>query len=147
MSGGMKAGGVALRLVLLTLLLLGVGVLHTLSHAGAHGGVSASDAVAHSPQVQVQVQVHAALTDDVGLPQNPDASSAALEHDDAQHRAHTEGTPASDCLALIPSGLWLLPPSCTSTWTGMADLGAGGADVAQDPGGGPARERLSVLRI
>jgi hypothetical protein len=29
----------------------------------------------------------------------------------------------------------------------MADLGAGGADVAQDPGGGPARERLSVLRI
>ncbi|MGK5692888.1 hypothetical protein ACSNOJ_08205 [Streptomyces sp. URMC 128] len=139
MSGGMKAGGVALRLVLLTLL-LGVGVLHTLSHAGAHGGVSASDAVAHSPQV------HAALADDVGFPQNPDASAAALEHDDAQHRAHTEGTPASDCLALIPSGLWLLPPSCTSTWAGMADL-AGGVDVAQDPDGGPARARLSVLRI
>lgn len=137
----MKAGGVALRLVLLTLLLLGVGVLHTLSHAGAQGGVSASDAVAHSPQV------HAALADDVGLPQNPDASAVAPERDDAQHGAHTEGTPASDCLALIPSGLWLLPPSCTSTWTGMADLGAGGADVAQDPGRGPARSRLSVLRI
>ncbi|MFC9913990.1 hypothetical protein [Streptomyces sp. NPDC059862] len=140
MSGGMKAGGVALRLVLLTLLLLGVGVLHTLSHAGAHGGVSASDAVAQSHPV------HAALADDVGLPQNPDASAAAPEHDDAQHRAHTEGTPASDCLALIPSGLWLLPPSCTSTWTGTAGL-ARRADVAQDPGGGPARSRLSVLRI
>ena len=133
----MKAGGVALRLVLLALLLLGVGVLHPLSHAGVHGGLSATSAVPDHP-------AHATLAEAAG---GPHASVAGAEHGDPQHRAHAEGTPAADCLALIPSGSWLLPPSCISTWTSTAEFGAVRAGLAQDPGGGPAHSQLPVLRI
>ncbi|MDF3142086.1 hypothetical protein [Streptomyces sp. T21Q-yed] len=114
----------ALRLVLLALLLLGVGVLHTLSHAGAHGGLSAVGSAPHAHQ----------------------AHAAALV-DDSQHSAQAEGTPASDCFALTPSGSWLLPPPCAATWSGAVDLGALRADALQDAGGGPPLSRLSVLRI
>lgn len=137
----MKASGVAVRLVLLALLLLGVGVLHTLSHAGAHGGVSETGTVTHSHEA------YPASSDEAGAPHVPDAAQASVEQQELQHRAHAEGTTASDCFALIPSGSWLAPPPCTAISSRAMSLDVSTAAGVQDPGGGPALAQLSVLRI
>ncbi|RZB14308.1 hypothetical protein StrepF001_38740 [Streptomyces sp. F001] len=138
----MKASGVAVRLVLLALL-LGLGVLHTLSHAGAHGGVSAPTTVSHSHEA------HGAATavEETGASHAPSAAHASVEQQDPQHRAHAEGATAADCFALIPGGSWLAPPPCTAVSSGATGFGVFAAGAVQDPGGGPALAQLSVLRI
>ncbi|MGX1471996.1 UNVERIFIED_CONTAM: hypothetical protein RKD50_000804 [Streptomyces canus] len=141
MSGGMKASGVAARLVLLALLLLGVGVLHTLSHAGAHGGVSAPIAVTDSHEA------YPVGADEAGAVHLLDVAHVSVEQQERGHRAHAEATDVSDCFALIPSESWLAPPPCTAVSSGPTDLGASAAGAVQDLGGGPARAQLSVLRI
>ena len=138
----MKASGVAARLVLLALLLLGVGVLHTLSHAGAHGGVSAA-AVA----VTDSHEAYPAGADEAGAVHLPDAAHVSVEQQERGHRAHAEAADVSDCFALIPSESWLAPPPCTAVSSGATELGASTAGAVQDLGGGPARAKLSVLRI
>lgn len=137
----MKASGVAARLVLLALLLLGVGVLHTLSHAGAHGGVSAPTAVTDSHEA------YPAGADEAGAVHTPDATHVSVEQQDRGHRAHAEATAVSDCFALIPSGSWLTPPPCTALSSGATEPGASTAGAVQNLGGHPARAQLSVLRI
>ncbi|CAM5243132.1 hypothetical protein [Streptomyces aurantiogriseus] len=137
----MKASGVAVRLVLLALLLLGVGVLHTLSHAGAHGGVSAPVMAAHSHEA------HAVTAEEAHAPHAPSAAHASVEPQEPPHRAHAEGATASDCFALIPGGSGLAPPPCTAVSSGAMGLGVFTANAVQDPGGGPALAQLSVLRI
>ncbi|CCK25806.1 putative secreted protein [Streptomyces davaonensis JCM 4913] len=144
MSGGTKAGGIALRLVLLALLFLGVGVLHTLSHAGAHGGVTASSAVQHGHQGE------AAPAQGASAQEEPHSAATAVEvvdHGDVQRRVHAEGTDASDCFALMPSGSWLLGPYSTATGNCAEGLGTIRAGLPQDPGVSPGLSRLSVLRI
>jgi hypothetical protein len=140
-GGGVKAGGVALRLVLLALLLFGVGVVHTLSHVGAHDGVSASDAVQHAHQADT------AFDETVVAPDDPHMSVAAVDQEDTRHRAHAEGTTASECFALIPTGSWLVPPHCPSIWGDGAGVDVRGLGLVPDPGLGPTLSQLSVLRI
>lgn len=143
MGSGMRASGVAVRLVLLTLLLLGVGVLHTLSHAGAHGGVSAPAAVAHSHEAD------AVGAEQTGAAHAPSVAqvSVDVEQQELQHRAHAEGTTAADCFALIPVGAGLAPPPCTAVSSGAMGLGVLTAGVVREPGGGLELAQLSVLRI
>ena len=137
----MKASGVAARLVLLALLLLGVGVLHTLSHAGAHGGVSAPIAVTDSHEA------YPVGADEAGAVHLLDVAHVSVEQQERGHRAHVEATDVSDCFALIPGEAWLAPPPCTAVSSGATDLDASTAVAVQDFGGGPARAQLSVLRI
>lgn len=136
----MRASGVAARLVLLALLLLGVGVLHTLSHAGAHGGVSAPAAVAHSHEADAVGAEH------TGAAHAPSVAQVSLEQHELRHRAHAEGTTA-DCFALIPAGAGLAPPPCTAVSSGAMGLGVFKAGVVREPGGGLELAQLSVLRI
>ncbi|MFI5682078.1 hypothetical protein [Streptomyces cellulosae] len=140
MSGGMKASGAAARLVLLARL-LGVGVLHTLSHAGAHGGVSAPVVVTDSHEA------YPVGADQAGAVHLPDAAHVSVEQQERGHRAHAEATAVSDCFALIPSGSWLAPPPCTAVSSGATERGASTSGAVQDLGGHPARAQLSVLRI
>lgn len=142
MGGSAKAGGVALRLVLLALLLLGVGVVHTLSHAGAHGGVSASGASQHSPQSYAAFDETAVGLDDQHAP-----SPVVVEQGDPQHRAHSEGTTVSDCFALTPDGSELAPPPSPTTWCGAIGVGVLRFASVPDFGDGSGLSRLSVLRI
>lgn len=141
MGGSAKAGGVALRLVLLALLLLGVGVVHTLSHAGAHGGVSTSSASQHSPQS------YAAFEEAAIGPDDPHAPSAAVEQEDSHHRAHAEGTTASDCFALTPDGSEPAPAPRPTPWCGAAGVDGLRFAPVPDFGDGPGLSQLSVLRI
>jgi hypothetical protein len=108
----MKASGVAARLVLLALLVLGVGVLHTLSHAGAHGGVSAPIAVTDSHEA------YPVGADEAGAVHLLDVAHVSVEEQERGHRAHAEATDVSDCFALIPSESWLAPPPCTAVSSG-----------------------------
>ncbi|MDN3021405.1 hypothetical protein [Streptomyces sp. S.PB5] len=137
-SGGTRAGGIAVRLVLLALLLLGVGVLHTLSHAGAHGGVSAP-AHSHEAQLADEERTGAAHATAVALVEG--------ERDEPEHRAYAEGAAASDCFALIPVASELARPPCTAVLSGTTGPGVLTAEGAREPGGGLAPARLSVLRI
>ncbi|MEV8018096.1 hypothetical protein AB0O76_17525 [Streptomyces sp. NPDC086554] len=132
----------ALRLVLLALLLLGVGVVHTLSHAGAHGGVSTSEAVQHSPQSYAAFDEAPVGADDPHAP-----SPVVVEQEDPHHRAHAEGTTASDCFALIPDGSELAPTPCPTPWCGAVGVGALRFAPVPDFGDGPGLSQLSVLRI
>ncbi|MFI7413607.1 hypothetical protein ACIBU0_33600 [Streptomyces sp. NPDC049627] len=107
MGSSVKAGIVALRLVLLAVLLLGVGVVHTLSHAGVHEGVAASVV---SGAVPTSHQTHAA-PEEGGIPEAVADAASFVERDDSPHAAHEGHTTVAECFALIPSGPWLLAPS------------------------------------
>jgi hypothetical protein len=141
--GGAKTGGLALRLVLLALLLLGVGVLHTLSHAGAHGGVSASDTVRQSHHEHAASENEKA-TAPMATSHTP---AAVVEPEDSRHSAHADGTTASDCFALIPTGSWLVPPRCLATWSNTAGVDALRAVLPPDHELGTALSQMPALRI
>ncbi|MFF7642976.1 hypothetical protein [Streptomyces canus] len=140
MGSSVKAGAVALRLVLLAVLLLGVGVLHTLSHAGAHEGVAVSSTV------QYDQQVHAVFERSATPEAVPHAANLR-EPEGSQHVAYVDSTTVSECFALVPTGSWLLalhgPATCGAA-TGVEVFR--GVPVPR-PGPGLKPLRPAVLRI
>ncbi|KUL46990.1 hypothetical protein [Streptomyces regalis] len=143
MGKSMKASEVTLRLVLLTLLLLGVGVLHTLGHAGAHGGITASDAVQHLDNAAPVA---------AGSPHATDETTCSLADtveflDPHQHVETTVHTDVSSCFAVVSPGPWLVPPHSHVVWDGDDDIGAGPSGSARSSAMAKAGSRLQVLRI
>ncbi|MDX3458718.1 hypothetical protein PV396_43505 [Streptomyces sp. ME02-8801-2C] len=140
-------GNRAVRLVLLVLLLFGVGVLHTLSHAGAHGAVAAPHAVQHS--AHTTYVTHAAAPALAGAAHSP-AVAEAVERE--QPDAHRLGEPAGDveaasCFALVPTGSWLVPPDNPAAWSGEAYIGVMSVGRTPDSCRGAASTRSPLLRI
>ncbi|MFI0084632.1 hypothetical protein [Streptomyces bobili] len=147
MDSSTQMGNRALRLVLLVLLLFGVGVLHTLSHAGAHGAVAAPAAVQHSG--------HTTYVSHAAAPALADAAQApavAVGVEREQPDAHRLGEPAShveaaSCFALVPTGLWLVPPDNPATWSGDTHISVMRVDRTPDSCRGAASTRSPLLRI
>ncbi|GAA3841379.1 hypothetical protein [Streptomyces chiangmaiensis] len=138
MGKNTKTGDVALRLVLLTLLLLGVGVLHTLGHAGAHSGVATSEGIQHASHATPVVDGPLLASADVETAEHPDP------HQHIGSVAHTE---VSSCFAVVPSGPCLVPPHSQAAWN--IDPGVKAVRIGPEPN--PARRtdisRSQVLRI
>ncbi|MEV0173177.1 hypothetical protein AB0I00_18920 [Streptomyces sp. NPDC050803] len=111
-SRSRTAGGLLARLLLLGVLLIGLGVVHTLAHADAHDGVTGHTTVGYldlgptDPASPGGSDRHAA-----------DTFVEALHHAATLAAADPDSLPEADCWASAPTGPWPVPSAQLATGT------------------------------
>ncbi|AZQ39092.1 hypothetical protein EJ357_41365 [Streptomyces cyaneochromogenes] len=88
------AGSLLGRLLLLGLLFIGLGVIHTLAHADAHEGLTTSG------HTHTRTSPGATITTASDADTTPVATAA-----------DPDSLPDADCWASVPAGSWLIPPA------------------------------------
>ncbi|MDW8807138.1 hypothetical protein P1P68_20695 [Streptomyces scabiei] len=98
--------GLLARLLLLGLLLIGLGVIHTLAHADAYDGVTGHSTAHH-------FDLAAADQEPANGPhgRETDTSVEAPHHTTAVASADPDSLPEADCWASAPTGAWSVPPA------------------------------------
>lgn len=134
--------GLLARLLLLGLLLIGLGVIHTLAHADAHDGVT-GPMIAHHFDVAVADQE----------PSNGHPGRETDPFGEAPHlttvvaTADPDSLPEADCWASAPTGMWPVPPAQLASGTTTDPHGAPPADGLLSCRAHTSPHALGVLRI
>ncbi|MEV8550212.1 hypothetical protein AB0L04_10355 [Streptomyces glaucescens] len=130
MTGKAGTTGVHLaRLLLLGLLLVGLGVVHTLAHADAHDGLTG-----HTTAHHLDLDTAAELGS-VG------ASGEPPHHTTAVITADPDSLPEADCWVSVPTGSWpVVPARCGAGTTPLTQ-------AAPPAGGQPSRHTLAVAFV
>ncbi|MFF5155994.1 hypothetical protein ACFY3N_07015 [Streptomyces sp. NPDC000348] len=141
-SGPRAAGSLLARLLLLGLLLIGLGVVHTLAHADAHDGVTGHTTARHldlgpaDPASRARTHGH-----------EPDTPGEAPHRTTAPATVDSDSLPEADCWASVPAGSWSVP-------TAQLAAGTTAATHAAPPAAGllgfrayTSPHALGVLRI
>ncbi|KUL22167.1 hypothetical protein [Streptomyces regalis] len=134
--------GLLARLLLLGLLLIGLGVVHTLAHADAHDGVT-GPTTAHYFDLAAADQEpsnghHGRETDTFGEALHPTTALATADLD---------SLPEADCWASAPTGPWSVPPAQLASGTTTEPHGAQLADGLLSCRAHISPHALGVLRI
>ncbi|MET9849702.1 hypothetical protein ACFZC6_30650 [Streptomyces ossamyceticus] len=134
--------GLLARLLLLGLLLIGLGVVHTLAHADAQDGVIGHTTAHH-------VDLAAADQEPSNGHHGPetDTSGEALHPTTAVAAADSDSLPEADCWASAPTGTWLVPPAQLASATTADPHGAPLADGLLSRRAHIPPHALGVLRI
>ncbi|MFE6282641.1 hypothetical protein [Streptomyces sp. NPDC057877] len=111
-------GGLA-RLLLLALLLIGLGVVHTLAHADAHDGITRHTAARHlEPPAANQHSLHGSHGHEASATEDaPTRTGAAADSGPLLATADPESLPDGDCWASVPAGPGLVPPAQSQAGT------------------------------
>ncbi|MFI2431827.1 hypothetical protein [Streptomyces sp. NPDC018693] len=143
------AGSAPARLLLLALLLIGLGVVHTLAHADAHDGVTASTAARHlDPTAADQGSAHgshgheASATEETHTRTGPAADSGPV-----LATADPESLPDADCWASVPAGPGLIPPAQSPAATPDTTHGRPPADRSLGHRAYTSLHTLGIMRI
>lgn len=123
------AGSPLGRLLLLALLLIGLGVIHTLAHADAHDGLTTSG----HRHTQTTTSPGATTTTASDADTTPVVAAA-----------DPDALPDADCWASVPAGAWLIPPA--QAVAGNATT-ASPAPPANGPPGRDAHTSLHTLGV
>ncbi|MBD0839438.1 hypothetical protein [Streptomyces sp. TRM68416] len=104
-SRSRTAGNLLARLLLLGVLLIGLGVVHTLAHADAHDGVTGRTTAHHLDPGPAQ-PASAAVSEG----HDTDRSGGSSHHTGLA-AAGSDSLPEADCWASVPAGPWPAPPA------------------------------------
>ncbi|AWE51551.1 MULTISPECIES: hypothetical protein [Streptomyces] len=140
-TAGATRGHLA-RLLLLGLLLVGLGVVHTLAHADAHGGVTGHTSAHHFGLAAADQEPsnghHGRETG---------TSGEALSPTTALATADLDSLPEADCWASAPNGPWSDPPAQHASGATTEPHGAPLADGLLSCRAHTSPHALGVLRI
>ncbi|PWI12590.1 hypothetical protein DI272_44020 [Streptomyces sp. Act143] len=127
--------GLLARLLMLGLLLIGLGVVHTLAHADAHDGVVGHPAA------------HLLDPTTVADPEPAAEADEPPHHTTTVAAADPDSLPEADCWASVPTGPWPFPPArCAAGTTPFAYV-APLTDGQRDHRMLTSPQALGVLRI
>ncbi|MEU0119357.1 hypothetical protein ABZ137_38180 [Streptomyces bobili] len=133
--------GLLARLLLLGLLLIGLGVIHTLAHADAHDGVTGHPTAHHFDPAAADQEPsngHGHETDRSGEAPHPATALATADLD---------SLPEADCWASAPTGPWSVPPAQLASGTTTEPRGAPFAVGLLSCRAHTSPHALGVLRI
>lgn len=134
--------GLLARLLLLGLLLIGLGVVHTLAHADAHDGIGGHTTARHFDLAAADREPpnghHGRETDTSGEALHPTTAVATADPD---------SLPEADCWASAPTGTWPVPPAQLASGTTTDPHGALPADGLLNCRAPISPHALGVLRI
>lgn len=140
-TAGATRGPLA-RLLLLGLLLIGLGVVHTLAHADAHDGIGGHKTARHFDLAAADQGPsdghHGRETDTSGEAPHPTTAVAA---------AAPDSLPEADCWASAPTAPWSVPPAQLASGTTTDPHGAPLADGLLSCRAHTSPHALGVLRI
>ncbi|MBC2902767.1 hypothetical protein [Streptomyces cupreus] len=141
-SRSRAAGRLLVRLLLLGLLLIGLGVVHTLAHADAHDGVTGHSTARHldlgpaDPASCARPHGH-----------EPDLPGEAPHRTTAHATADSDSLPEAGCWASVPAGPWPVPTAQLAAGTTTATHAAPPADGLFSFRAYTSPHALGVLRI
>ncbi|MDX2692120.1 hypothetical protein Sipo8835_10945 [Streptomyces ipomoeae] len=130
------------RLLMLGLLLIGLGVVHTLAHADAHDGVTGHMTAHHldlATAYQESFSGHHA--------HETDTSGEASHRTTALATADADSLPEADCWASVPTGPWPVTTAQLAAGTTTATHAAPPADGLLSCRAHTSPHALGVLRI
>ncbi|MDF3142490.1 MULTISPECIES: hypothetical protein [unclassified Streptomyces] len=134
--------GLLARLLLLGLLLIGLGVVHTLAHADAHDGITGHTTAHHFDLAAADQE-----PSDGHHEGERDTSGEALHPMTAVGTADPDSLPEADCWASAPTGPWPVPPAQLAAGTTTDPHGAQLADGLLSCRAHISPHALGVLRI
>ncbi|MFD7404169.1 hypothetical protein ACFV7R_16145 [Streptomyces sp. NPDC059866] len=130
------------RLLLLGLLLIGLGVVHTLAHADAHDGVTGPTTTHHLDRAAADQDsgsaFHGHKADTAG--EDPHRTTALAATD-------SDSLPEADCWASVPTGPWPVPPAQSAAGTTTGSCAAPPTEGLLSYRAHSSPQALGVLRI
>ncbi|MEU3253232.1 hypothetical protein [Streptomyces sp. NPDC006997] len=137
--------GLLARLLLLGLLLIGLGVVHTLAHADAHDGISGHTTARHFDLAAADQEPPTGCREHHR--HETGTSGEALHPTAAVATADPDSLPEADCWASAPTGTWPVPSAQLASGTTTDPHGALPADGLLNCRAPISPHALGVLRI